>query len=145
VLRPGGRISVYEPINVFCDGAWPYDFGPVDAIRRKLDALYEAIQPPGEDPMLDFDERDLLRLATDAGFFPVELDYRAEVRPIEAQSWETFLNTSGNPKIPTLAEAMDEALTPPERERFAEHLRPLVEQGQGVWRMAHAYLWGVRA
>jgi hypothetical protein len=35
---------------------------------------------------------------------------------------------------------MDRALTPEERERFSEHLRPLVEQGKGIWRMAHAYL-----
>jgi arsenite methyltransferase len=143
VLRPGGRISLYEPINTFSTG-WPYDFGPVEEIKGKLDAVYDAIQPPGEDPMIDFDERDLLRLATCAGFFPVELQYRAEVRPVEPRPWETFLHMSGNPKIPTLAEAMDEALTPAERERLAAHLRPLVEEGRGVWRMAHAFLWGVR-
>jgi hypothetical protein len=36
---------------------------------------------------------------------------------------------------------MDAALTPEERERFVAHLRPLVERGRGVWRMAHAFLW----
>jgi hypothetical protein len=46
-----------------------------------------------------------------------------------------FLHSSGNPKIPTIAEAMDKALTPEERERFASHLRVMVEEGQGVWRM----------
>jgi hypothetical protein len=35
---------------------------------------------------------------------------------------------------------MDQALMPEERERFASHLRVMVEEGQGVWRMAHAYL-----
>jgi hypothetical protein len=35
---------------------------------------------------------------------------------------------------------MDQPLTPEERERFASHLRVMVEEGQGVWRMAHAYL-----
>ena len=54
------------------------------------------------------------------------------------------MNSSGNPKIPTIGEAMDQALTPEERERFAEHLRPLVEEGRGVWRMAHAYLTAVK-
>jgi hypothetical protein len=51
---------------------------------------------------------------------------------------EVFLNSAGNPKIPTFAEAMDEALTPQEREQVTEHLRPLVEKGRGVWRMAYA-------
>jgi SAM-dependent methyltransferase len=144
VLRPEGRISLFEPINNFCAGLWPYDFGPVHEIRTKLDAVYDAIQPPGEDPMLDFDERDLIRLAEQAGFFPIELDYRAEIVPIEPLRWETFLHMSGNPKIPTLEEAMDEALTPRERERLSAHLRPLVEQGRGVWRMAVAYLWATK-
>jgi hypothetical protein len=31
-------------------------------------------------------------------------------------------------------------LTSEERERFAAHLRTVVEEGKGVWRMAHAYL-----
>lgn len=40
--------------------------------------------------------------------------------------------------------AMDRALTPEEREQFTEHLRPLVEEGKGVWRMAHADLRAVK-
>ena len=90
--------------------------------------------------MLDFDERDLLRLAEEAGFFPLELDYRAEISPIDPTPWETFLNSSGNPKIPTFAEAMDQALSPEEAEELTAHLRPLVEHGHGTWRMGHAYL-----
>lgn len=35
---------------------------------------------------------------------------------------------------------MDQALTPEERERFAAHLRRVVEEGKGVSRMASAYL-----
>jgi hypothetical protein len=59
---------------------------------------------------------------------------------LDPRPWVAFLHSSGNPKIPTFAEAMDQALTPDERERVIEHLRPLVEEGRGVWRMAHAYL-----
>jgi hypothetical protein len=47
---------------------------------------------------------------------------------------------SGNPRIPTLAEAMEQALSPAEREALERHLRPLVEEGRGTWRMASAYL-----
>jgi hypothetical protein len=39
---------------------------------------------------------------------------------------------------------MDEALTPEEGERFAAQLRPLVERGEGQWRMAVAHLSAVR-
>jgi arsenite methyltransferase len=90
--------------------------------------------------MLNFDERDLLAMAERAGFFPIGLELEAEVRSTEATRWDQFVNTAGNPRIPTLAEAMRDALTPGERERLTAHLRPLVEEGRGTWRMASAYL-----
>jgi hypothetical protein len=104
-------------------------------------AIYEEIQPLDSDPMVDFDERDLLALAEEAGFFPIHLELQAEITSSEPRRFGRFLNQSGNPNIPTLAEALDAALTPEERERFTAHLRPLVEGGRGVWRMAHAFLW----
>lgn len=148
VLRPGGRVSLFEPINRFgmaerTKGFWGYPGDGVAELAARVDGVYEEIQPP-TDPMLDFDERDLVRLAEDAGFFPVELDLHAFVRPSEPRPWDAFLNSSGNPRIPTIGEAIDQALTPEERERFTEHLRPLVEEGRGVWRMAQAYLRAVK-
>jgi arsenite methyltransferase len=143
VLRPGGRISLHEPINRFALRPGPtcagYDFGPLAEIYEKVRAVYDAIQPE-YDPMLDFDERDLLQLAELAGFFPLSLQLEAVVEPLAPRTWNGFLDTSGNPNIPTLREAMDDALTPVERERLTAHLRPLVERGQGEWRMAFAYL-----
>ena len=109
-------------------------------IERRLRDLFDAAQPPDSDPMLDFDERDLVRLAEGAGFFPVSLTLEAVIEPLSPRAWEGFLNTSGNPNIPTLAEAMEQALTPSEREQLTAHLRPLVEEGRGEWRMASAYL-----
>jgi SAM-dependent methyltransferase len=148
VLRPGGRVSLFEPINRFGiderkQGFWGYPGDGLTGLAARVDRIYEEIQPP-DDPMLDFDERDLIRLAEGAGFFPVELDLHASVSPSEPRPWEAFLNSSGNPRIPTIAEAIDRALTPDERVRFVEHLRPLVEEGRGVWRMAEAYLRAVK-
>src|SRR5262249_59075572 len=99
---------------------------------------------PGSDPMLDFDERDLLSACEGAGFFPIELELRAEIRAVEPRRWETFVDIAGNPKIPTLSEAMEQALDEDERARFTAHLRPLVEDGRGTWRMAHALLRAVK-
>jgi arsenite methyltransferase len=144
VLRPGGRFSSFEPINRFGmeernEGFWGYPSDGLSDLAQRVEQVYAEIQPPS-DPMLDFDERDLIKLAEVAGFFPVELELHAFVKSIDPRPWEAFLNSSGNPKIPTIAEAMDQALTPEERERFSAHLRRLVEDGKGVWRMAHAYL-----
>jgi arsenite methyltransferase len=148
VLRPGGRFSCFEPINRFGieernQGFWGYPGDGVSDLAARVEQVYAEIQPP-DDPMLDFDERDLVRLAEQAGFFPIELELQAEIRAMEPRPWDAFLQSSGNPKIPTIAEAMDQALTPEERERFAAHLRVLVEEGNGVWRMAHAYLSAVK-
>ena len=148
VLRPGGRISIFEPINRFgmeerhC--TWGYTLAG-DAARsmQKLTEHAAEFQPLG-DPMLDFDERDLVVLAERAGFFPVQLDYVAEIRPIEPRSWQSFLHGSPNPKVPTLAETMDTALTDDEREQLIAELRPAVEEGRGVWRMGSAYLSAVK-
>ena len=154
VLKPGGRLSTFEPINRFAHPEPPnrflgYDVAPVEDLARKLRAVYERIQPPG-DPMLNFDERDLFALAESAGFEEVRLDYRAEIYSgnfsgAEALTWEKFVRSAGNPKIPTLGEAMQEAFTPKEAERFTAHLRPLVESAHRKGREASAYLRAVKS
>jgi hypothetical protein len=70
VLRPGGRISVFEPVNVLMrdpDRLMGYDMTPVKPLAARLEAFYQSIQPPGADPMVDFDERDLVQHAERAG------------------------------------------------------------------------------
>lgn len=144
VLRPRGRISLLEPINRFArregDTFAGYDLSPLGDIGGKLRAAYHALQPPDSDPMLDFDERDLIQYAAEAGFFPIHLVLEADIDRPAPRAWDGFLRSSGNPNIPTVAEAMEQALTPHERVRLTAHLRPLVEQGLGEWRMATAYL-----
>ena len=149
VLRPGGRIAIWEPINSFGldermrDAFWSFPGDGLTDLADRVRRVFEEIQPP-DDPMLDFDERDLIRLTEETGFFPIDLELQAEVKSTDPKPWPAFLNSSGNPEIPTIAQAMDEVLSPEEREEFAEHLRPLVEEGRGVWRMATAYLKAVK-
>jgi arsenite methyltransferase len=145
VLRPGGRISLFEPINRFGMGQPSWDAGPIQELRDRVRAVSEALQPPETDPMLDFDERDLLGLAEAAGFREIHLVYRADIEPAEPRRWETVLHSSGNPRIPTLAEAMAQALTPEEAARYEAYLRPIIERGEGVSRGATADLWAVKA
>ncbi len=145
VLRPGGRLSIFEPINRFAfpepEGRfWGYDVLPVEDLARRVVAVYRRLQPPDRDPMLNFDERDLLAHAQEAGFAEVRLDLHAEVVRHQPRKWETFVASAGNPKIPTFGEAMRQALAPDEAARLTAHLRPLVERGEGLGRMALAYL-----
>jgi hypothetical protein len=66
------------------------------------------------------------------------------VKPHEQADWEAFLRTPMNPKIPSLAEAIEQILTLDEAKRFKAYLRPLVESRRGVRRMAVAYLWAIK-
>src|SRR5262245_48208660 len=54
----------------------------------------------------------------------------------EPLSLDAMLNSSGNPRIPTPAEAMRQTLTVEEVDSLTAHLRPLVEQGRGERRTA---------
>jgi len=153
VLKPGGRLSIFEPINRFgCPEPahlfWGYDVTPISDLAHKVRAAYERHQPPQTNPMLDFDERDLLIFAEQAGFGEIHLELTIEIGPgsifTPSRRWEVAVRAAPNPLAPTLEEAMHEALTPAEAERFAAYLRPLVEQGQGTRRSAGARLWAVK-
>jgi arsenite methyltransferase len=150
VLRPGGRVSLFEPINRLMSALDPdrfggYDISPVAAIAAKVEALYASIQPPDTDAMLDFDERDLVRHAQDAGFPEVSLNLRVNVKTTRTPvPWELFLRMSGNPLIPTVGEAIAQVLDTEEAAEFTAHLRPLVESGTGQERRALAYLTAVK-
>lgn len=146
VLRPGGRLSIFEPINRFLVEHRPGDmFGlgpsPVQELLSKV--LDQFKRGSDERTMLDFDERDLLRWAVDAGFAAVELDYRAQL-DVPAQpmaDWATLKNTAPNPLAPTYGEAIEAALTPGEQARLDDYMTARVAAGAPTRRtMATAFL-----
>lgn len=155
VLTANGRVSVFEPINSFGypepdDLYQRFDATPIRALAAKLRAVGV---PPSEHPLLNFDERDLLAFAEKAGFHEIELDLNAKIEREVALGWgwdedgfdwEAFLNISGNPHAPTLAEVLDDALTPEERDRFVAYLRPLFEGRKATARSSVAYLRAVK-
>lgn len=151
VLKPGGRLSMFEPISRYGRPEPPHLFNgfnvaPVAALADKVKAVLLRAQPPDVDPMFNFDERDLLVHAERAGFTEVHLDLDVAIKPFPAErpAWEVLLRTAANPRVPTLGEAMATALTPDEAEAFTAHFRPLFETGQGTARTARSYLWAVK-
>ena len=113
VLRPGGRISLFEPINRLYRGFRDsYDLTPVSQETEKVWALYDQLQPRDSDPMLDFDERDLVELAERVGFREVHLELRVDAIPATPRPWDVAARIAGNPNIPTLEEAIAETLPP---------------------------------
>ena len=149
VLKPGGRLSCFEPINSFGYPEPPNTFMGFDAeaiqdLSEKVKNVYRATQPPS-DPMLNFNERDLVFDADAAGFEEVHARVHIDIGPGGSTNWQRWLNSAGNPKIPTLQEAIDQSLKSDEKQRFLDHMRPLVESGQRARvRTAIAYLWALK-
>ena len=148
VLRPGGRLSIFEPINRFgrddgADRLWGFDMSGLEPIAVKVRQYYDAIAP-GLATMLAFDERDLLRHAEAAGFEHLQLAYTAEVTRSGGGSVDDLLRRAPNPLVPPLGEIVASALAPPEeaalRERFAAELADRRQD----WRLATAYLSATR-
>ncbi|MBC8099469.1 MAG: chemotaxis protein CheR, partial [Armatimonadetes bacterium] len=76
------------------------------------------------------------------GFSQIALELQAVISPPDPQGmqWETFIQVAPNPRVPSLAEAMRQALNDDETAAFSAHLRSLMEAGQGRTRQALAYL-----
>lgn len=149
VLRPGGRLSIFEPINNYFpydpNEFWGFDASPVrDLVEKLHDA--ENTEDVSDDPMLNFNERDLVFAAERAGFDTVQADLSVSVRPGSwAADWERLLDLAPNPNALTPRESIVAWLTPDQRERFEAHLKPLADSSEGVIREAFAYVTATKA
>jgi SAM-dependent methyltransferase len=153
VLRPGGRLSIHEPINGFASRdpssrLLGIDVAPVSALAAKVKDVLTPLSDSDYYPMLDFDERDLMNIAERVGFTEINLEYRAAVNtlsPFPSREWEVLREISPNPLAPSLRDAIDAALTSLERDEFVDHLRcAIASQQHLVTSQAAAYLWAVR-
>jgi len=151
VLKVGGRISLFEPINQywrrrqavtqFSFGG--YDVTPVMDLAARVQAFYQQLQPDS-DPMFNFDERDLVAHCEAVGFGEVQGVLEIEVRAPVPTKWDVFIQAPSNPRVPALATVMEQVLAREEQERFTAHLRSLVEAGWGRQRSASLYLRAVK-
>ena len=155
VLRPGGRLSMFEPINSFTfpepeQQYMGFDVAPIAGLARRVKDAYNRLATADDSTLVDFDEGDLIAFAERAGFSKVELTYEASVeRDAGAHwgsevGWDTFLRVAPNPLAPSLGEMIDDALSPEEAKQFVSHLRPLFESKRGTSRSAVAYLRAVK-
>lgn len=143
VLRPGGRLSIFEPINrrLFPEPAnlfWGWDISAVADLRDRVAAEFEGDSRP--ESMMNFDESDLVAWARSVGFDAVELVLHVADEPAPRQDWESVVHSSPNPMAPTLLEAVTASLDGTEAMRFLNALRASVESGIGRYRTAGAYL-----
>lgn len=124
-LRPGGRVSVFEPINRRMNQMNRNDFLGFDiaGVKELAKKVSEVIKRTSPSAMVDFDETDLFQHALDAGFKDVQVTLELKSQELRGvMDWSNVKNTSPNPFAPTLAEAVAQAWTKDEAERFEAHL-----------------------
>jgi arsenite methyltransferase len=149
VLRPGGRASVFEPVNKVY----------VAPNARRGDPALSSIQPEHDrvvahldarsrfaERMEGFDERDLLREFDGAGFGTGTLTYEHHhERAHRGTRWEaqTFVSTRPNPGTISYAEAAREVLGTGASEHVAR-FAALLSSGRYRLAWAVAYIAAVK-
>jgi arsenite methyltransferase len=148
VLRPGGRVSLFEPINRLMypepeERFWGYRVPTVSDLVAKLRTRFAGGDSAYREAMMGFDDRDLARLAEASGFETVHVECHLDISP---GSWahpadlDALLDIAPNPNAPTMREAIADALTDSERRRFLQELARAVAENDAVRRMACAYV-----
>lgn len=154
VLRPGGRISLFEPINRLMfpepdDRFWGYDVGSVLELARRVKSVFGWHEDPTTvAAMMGFDDRDLAQLAQAAGFQKVHVECHIDIEPgsmIRSVRMETLLDSAPNPLAPTVREAFAASLTQPEQDRFLEELGRAMAEGRCIRHSAVAYVVAEKA
>ena len=148
VLRPGGRISLFEPINRLTfpepDGRfWGYDLSSVRELVARVQAVLAREDRAARSAMMDFDDRDLAKLAEEAGFDRVHVRCHIDIErggDGPAISAEALLDSAPNPNAPTAREALTVALTAPEQDQFITALKQAFDGREAVRRRAVAYV-----
>ena len=145
ILKPGGRISLAEP--VFQDESYF-----VQALRQAVEAQgpqptdlflpllhrWRAAQFPDTDeqrrlsPIVNYSERDLLSFVRDTGFGEIHLQLHIDVTPSAVPSWDVFLGIAPHPWAPPLRRILAEQFSPEERQFFESIVRPTVESGDHI-------------
>ncbi|HTW02446.1 MAG TPA: methyltransferase domain-containing protein [Streptosporangiaceae bacterium] len=120
VLRPGGRVSVFEPINSAAKRLKLHSMtgrsgtSVPESLRDRHERVAAVMRArsPHHEPMTDFDERDLIRLFVEAGFDAVGAKYEllAARERWTAERARRHLDLRGNPTGLTWREAAAGAL-----------------------------------
>lgn len=153
VLKPGGRISLAEPIlqddafaaralKTLVEGRPPatlHRFTPL-LHRWKAAQFPDTEEKSSQSPIANYSERDLIRFAHTAGFDELHLELHIDVVPSIVPNWKAFLESSPHPLAPPLSHILAEQFTVEERELFEAVMRPVVEDPHAMVTGRIAYL-----
>jgi SAM-dependent methyltransferase len=111
VLQPAGRFACAEPLNRYLT---PHhhllDLTPLGELGKQIDALFTEVYADPSEPMLTFDERDLVGLCEAAGLVEVGFNLlvhweRLQLTPDQARARLTTSGAADRPSITALIAA----------------------------------------
>lgn len=115
VLKPGGRVSFFEPLNSYLT---PHhrlvDLQPLGELGARVAELFESAYADPSEPMLGFDERDLARMVEAAGFVRVSFNLvvRWDRLLLSEEAAHRRLSDRGAADHPSILELIAGALGP---------------------------------
>ena len=134
VLRPGGRVSIFEPVNRRNTQLWELvDFGD---LAERVTADFYRRWPP-DHPMQDFDAEDMAGWFHEAGFDEVDADVVVSSFTVTP---DAVLHGIGAPGSPALVDAWQEEFSPEEVARLEAAVRvagPTEPRWPGLYLAAH--------
>jgi arsenite methyltransferase len=144
ILKPGGRISIAEPIlqddalyaralrRRVEDQSQPADRFLTLLHRWKAAQFPDTEEACKKSPIANYSERDLLNMVRGAGFAEIHLQLHIDVMPSLSTSWDVFLGSSPHPWAPSLKQILCERFTSDESQFFEQMVRPSVESGKNI-------------
>jgi arsenite methyltransferase len=136
VLKPGGRISIAEPIlrdEALAVSALRQivEARPADSRDRVLPLLHrwkaaqfpDTVEKIQASPITNYSERDLVAFFRACGFVEIHLELHIDVLPVVPTPWETFIRTAPHPLAPSLGEILAKHFTAEERQILEEDIR----------------------
>jgi arsenite methyltransferase len=145
VLKPGGRVSIGEPIlrdealavsalRDILERQPPGQSDPIQALvhRWKAAQFPDTLEAIQASPLTNYSERDLVVFFQACGFVDIHLELHIDVSPFVRTSWETFIRTSPHPWAPTLGEILAERFTEEERKILEEDVRRTLAAPQSM-------------
>jgi SAM-dependent methyltransferase len=123
-LRPGGRLSLREPLDGGTTISTAVDWSPLGKLGERVTAL-GGVSAADRLPRLDTDS--LTARLSDAGFTAVEaaVEDLGETWLVTETSLDARLDATGGPATPSLRERWQHSFTPPEVDTVVSHLRSL--------------------
>ncbi len=153
ILKPGGRISIAEPIlqdDAFMATALKMRLETEDPrtkdrflplLHRWKSAQYpDSQQQISNNPLVNYSERNLFEFVRQAGFLDIHLELHIDLLPSVIRSWDVFLNSSPHPWAPAPGTILAEQFNPTEQQLFEAVMRPTIEAPDAVTISRNVYL-----